>query len=109
MDRWARLTEAIPWLRGLDPALVRRLDLDELVVPVGAVADARIAVERAVDAHVMTYRHVPATPGRRQLCQVFATAPLGPPAVAVLQAAEARLDGVLLCAYARPLRRREQD
>jgi len=101
---WRRLTEAVPWLRQLDPALAEQLDLDELVVPDGAVAVARVAVEQAVGAYVMTYRHVPAVPGRRQLCQVLAAAPLDSAAVAALRMAEARLCGVLLCAYARPLR-----
>jgi hypothetical protein len=79
------------------------LELVELVEPVGLVAAVRSDVEREVAAHVMTYRPGSVPTGGRQLCQLLEPARLTADALAVLHVAEARLDGVLLCAYARPL------
>ncbi|HEY0447830.1 hypothetical protein [Actinophytocola sp.] len=101
-----RLTTGVPWLNLLDPAVLADLDLDELVVPAGAVAAARTDLEAALGAYVMTYRPTRPAPGKRQLCQVLAPAELDPASVAALRDAEQRLPGVLLCAYARPLRYR---
>jgi hypothetical protein len=101
---WSRLVAAIPWLGTLPPELAARLDLTELVIPRGPAADVRAEVEHALGAHVMTYRPGPHVSGRLQLCQALEPAPLTGPQLTTLRAAESRLDDIVLCAYARPLR-----
>ncbi len=104
---WPRLVAAIPWLNTLPPALVARLDLAELAVPHGTTATIRAEVEHALGAHVMTYRpgrHGRHVSGRLQLCQTLEPAPLTASQLTTLRMAESRLDGIVLCAYARPLR-----
>jgi hypothetical protein len=101
---WPRIVAAIPWLNTLPPALVARLDLAELVVPHGTAATIRAEVEHALGVYVMTYRPGPHVSGKLQLCQTLEPAPLTAGQLTTLRLAESRLDGIVLCAYARPLR-----
>ena len=104
---WARLVAAVPWLGTLPPELAARLDLTELVTPNGTTATIRVEVEHTLGAHVMTYRpgpHVPDVSERLQLCQALEPAALTVEGIRILRAAESHLDGIVLCAYARPLR-----
>jgi hypothetical protein len=105
---WQALAAAVPWLANLPPEHAQRLDLSELVVPSGRVARVRADVEQILNAHVMTYRRCAPTPapGRTQLCQILACAELAPEDLALLQRAEESVAeaGVVLCAYANPLR-----
>ncbi len=101
---WPRLVAAIPWLGSLPPWLTDQLDLTELVIPESTVADVRAEVEHALCAHVMTYRTGRSATGRLQLCQALEPAPLTGREVTTLRTAESQLDGIVLCAYARPLR-----
>ncbi|MFI6582878.1 hypothetical protein [Embleya sp. NPDC050493] len=107
---WEAATMAVPWLAMLPADMQTRLDLTEWVIPSGEVARVRTRVELALKAHVMTYRREPSAPapGRVQLCQVLACAELDPRAIAVLRRAEEAVAaaGVVLCAYATPLRLR---
>jgi hypothetical protein len=52
----------------------------------------------------MTYRTGRPATGRLQLCQALEPAPLTGREVTTLRTAESQLDGIVLCAYARPLR-----
>jgi hypothetical protein len=103
---WSRLVAAIAWLGSLPPELATRLDLTELVLPEGAVADVRAEVEHALGAHVMTYQTGRPATGRLQLCQTLEPAPLTGHQITLLRTAESHLDRIVLCAYARPLRLR---
>lgn len=101
-----QLSAAIPWLGSLPAHLTAQLDLAELAVPAGRLATIRVELEQVLDAYVMTYTLQPPAPGRLQLCQLIEPATLTVAGLATLHAAETRFDGVVLCAYARPLRLR---
>ncbi|MGW1998248.1 hypothetical protein [Embleya sp. NPDC001921] len=107
---WGAASAAVPWLATLPADMRTRLDLSEWVIPSGEVARVRTRVEPALKTHVMTYRRDPPrpAPGRVQLCQVLACAELDPRGLAVLRRAEEAVAaaGVVLCAYATPLRLR---
>lgn len=109
--KWLHLVAAIPWLVQLPPQIVAMVDLVELAVPVGRVADVRAGVEQQLGVYVMTYRHHgrPRTRGHRQLCELLMPAHLDAGALTTLSAAEnlTQPADVVLCAYASPLRYRQ--
>lgn len=91
----AELVDAIPSLRRLPLGILERLDLSELRVPQGDVADARAALERELGCHVMVYeRSHPssAEPDTLHLCRIATAARLTTDQLGRLLAAENSLE-----------------
>ncbi len=102
----AELVDAVPSLGRLPPGILERLDLSELRVPRGHVADARATLERQLGCHVMVYeRSYPdsSRPDALHLCGIATAAPLTPAQLDWLQAVEAafEIEQVSFVAYDR--------
>ncbi|HJR74755.1 MAG TPA: hypothetical protein VJ806_14090 [Luteimonas sp.] len=100
----AELVDAIPSLGRLPPDALERLDITELRVPSGRVAEKRAAMERELGCHIVVYERTQSGPrmtGALHLCSIAAAARLTPQQLRQLLAAEAalELEHVSLVAY----------
>ncbi|TKR33101.1 hypothetical protein FCE95_01935 [Luteimonas gilva] len=91
----AELLDAIPSLGRLPPEILSLLDLSELRVPRGRVAEARTALEREFGCHVVAYERSPSgsgDPDALHLCRIATAARLTPDHLDRLLAAETSLE-----------------
>ena len=91
----AELLDAIPSLGRLPPAILERLDLSELRVPRGRVAQAREALERELGCHVVAYERSPSgsdDPDALHLCRIATAARLTPDRLDRLSSMETSLE-----------------
>jgi hypothetical protein len=97
-----------PFIPGWIPAAMKSyLELDELAVDDGMIADETEKLGREIHAYVAAYR-ASALGLPHGLCSVYRAAVLSIEEFRRLQAAELRFPGVVFVTYARPLRRHDE-
>lgn len=107
-DTRTALRRAVPFLRAIPDDIWKGIHPGELIIPEGDSATARIGLENALGAHVMTYRRevfLKDVPASRHLCGHLLPASLNEAQKEMLDTYESRFvdEGVSFVAYAKPL------
>jgi hypothetical protein len=97
-----------PFIPDWIPAEIKScLELDELAIGDGAIADEAERLGQELHAHVAAYK-ASALGRPHGLCSIYRSAALSIEEFQRLQTAEAKFPGVVFVAYACPLRRHDE-